>query len=132
MSVQGLPGGASDPTVAPSWADPADVTVAALAVLRIDQDDPDADRVATAAVSAIALVDNYLDRADDPLIAPTPQPVLDAAVQVTVELYRRKDAPFGVLNSWSENDVGPVRIGTDPIKGVELLLLPYAHRYGVW
>jgi hypothetical protein len=52
-------------------------------------------------------------------------------VQVTVELYRRKDAPFGVLNSWSENDVGPVRIGTDPLKGVEHLLAPYAHRYGV-
>ena len=102
-----------------------------MAVLRMDPADPDAPRVLEAATSAIRLVDEYLDRADDPIVPPTPQPVLDAAVQVTVEAYRRKDAPFGVLNSWSENDLGPVRIGTDALKGVEPQLDPFAHRYGV-
>lgn len=126
-----LPGGAGTPVGVPAWADVLDIAAQALAVLRMDPTDQDAPRVEGAALSAVQLVDTYLDRADDPLVAPPPQPVNDAAVQVTVELYRRKDAPFGVLNSWSENDVGPVRIGTDPIKGVEQMLSPYAHRYGV-
>jgi hypothetical protein len=129
--MTGLPGGASNPATLPGWSDPATITAAALAVLRLDPTDADAVRVESAARSALFLVDDYLDRADDPLVSPAPQPVTDATVQVTCELYRRKDAPFGVLNSWSESDIGPVRIGTDPIKGVELLLAPYAHRYGV-
>lgn len=128
----GLPGGASDPSTVPAWADVDDIATAARAVLRMDAADQDADRVLEAAASAVALVDNYLDRAEDPIVPPAPQPVTDAAVQVTVELYRRKDAPFGVLNSWSDSDIGPVRIGTDVLKGVESLLSPYAHRYGVW
>jgi hypothetical protein len=127
----GLPGGAGNPAGVPSWADPADIAAKALAVMRLDPADVDAARVESAAVSAMQLVDDYMDRADDPLVLPTPQPVEDATVQVTIELFRRKDAPFGVLNTWSESDVGPVRIGTDPMKGVEMLLAPYAHRYGV-
>jgi hypothetical protein len=100
-------------------------------VLRMDPTDDDSDRVFQAAESAVLLVNDYLDRDDDPIVAPPPQPVTDACVQVTVEAYRRKDAPFGVLNSWSESDIGPVRIGTDPLKGVEQILAPFAHRYGV-
>jgi hypothetical protein len=131
VTIIGLPGGATSPTTLPSWADVDAIVAAALAVLRLDPTDEDADRVESTATSAVLLVDTYLDRADDPLVAPAPQPVTDAAVQVTVELYRRKDAPFGVLNSWGESDVGPVRIGTDPLKGVEQMLAPYAHQYGI-
>ena len=131
MSVIGLPGGATTPSVVPPWADVPSIAQGALDVMRLDATDVDADRIESIATSAVLLVDTYLDRADDPLIAPAPGPVNDACVQVTIELYRRKDAPFGVLNTWSESDVGPVRIGTDPLKGVEGLLAPYAHRYGI-
>jgi len=132
VTTTGLPGGAGNPIVAPSWADEADILAAALDILRLDPSDDDAARVEAVVPSAVQLVDDYLDRADDPLVGAVPQPVVDATVQVTVELYRRKDAPFGVLNTWSESDIGPVRIGTDPLKGVEQMLAPYAHRYGVW
>lgn len=129
--VTGLPGGAGDPTTTPSWGDPDLIAQMALKVLRMDQNHEDVPRVERAAVAAMELVDRYMDRADDPLVTPTPQPVTDAAVQVTVEVYRRKDAPFGVLQGFSDTDVGPVRIGSDALKGVESLLMPYSHRYGV-
>jgi hypothetical protein len=131
VTIVGLPGGATNPVTMPPWADVAAIAQAALEVMRLDAADADVSRVEDVAGSAVLLVDAYLDRADDPLISPAPSPVVDACVQVTIELYRRKDAPFGVLNTWSESDVGPVRIGTDPIKGVEQMLAPYAHRYGV-
>lgn len=127
----GLPGGASDPDTAPTWADPYTIALAAAGVLRINPNHEDFDRLQASAESAIREVDRYLDRADDPIVSPTPRPIIDASVQVTIEMYRRKDAPFGVLNSWSDTDMGPVRIGTDPMKGVEQMLMPYAHRYGV-
>jgi hypothetical protein len=131
VTVTGLPGGATNPSVVPSWADVPGIAQAALDVMRLDVTDIDADRIEAIATSAVLLVETYLDRTDDPLVAPAPGPVTDACVQVTIELYRRKDAPFGVLNTWSESDVGPVRIGTDPLKGVEQMLAPYAHQYGI-
>lgn len=126
-----LTGGAADPYQPPAWADANTVAQMAMKVLRMEDTHTDMVRVERAAASAIELVDLYLDRADDPLVQPTPPPILDAAVQVTVEVYRRKDAPFGVLQGFSDTDVGPVRIGSDALKGVESLLMPYAHRYGV-
>ena len=51
---------------------------------------------------------------------------------VTVEVFRRKDTTFGVLNTWSSADFGPVRVSTDWLKGVESLLHPYMRdSYGV-
>jgi hypothetical protein len=131
MPTIGLPGGAADPTGPLQTAVLTAVADGAREVLRIASGDPDAPRVDDAADSAIRLVEQYLDRADDPFVGAMPDPVLRACVIVTIELFRRKDAPFGVLNSWSDSDVGPVRIGTDPLKGVEQLLMPYSHRYGV-
>ena len=58
--------------------------------------------------------------------------MIDATVLVTVEVYRRKDATFGVLNTWTGSDFGPVRISTDWLKGVESMLHPYMRdHYGV-
>lgn len=128
--MMGLPGG-SDYTP-PVWTTPETVSNLAMGVMRLDASHPDASRVLSAATTAISLVDDYLDRADDPLHVPPPEPVMDATVKVCVEVYKRKDAPFGVLNSWSDSDIGPVRIGTDALKGVESQLFPFAHRGGAW
>lgn len=114
----------------PSWANVAAIADAALAVLRRDASDPDAGAIQAYARAAAYLVDDYLDRADAPFTT-APDPVFSATVQVTIELYRRKDAPFGVLNNWSDSDIGPVRVPVDWSKGVEYLLDPYAHRFGV-
>lgn len=111
--------------VLPSWTTPEAIATAAMAQLGLAASDPDADRVLTAATSAILLVDNYLGTPDEPLPAITPQPIIDATVLVTVESYRRKDAAFGVLNTWASGDFGPVRISTDWLKGVESMLHPY-------
>lgn len=124
-----LPGGAG--WTEPTWSTPEDIRDRALAILRLPSTHPDAERILSSARTAIDLVDDYLDRADDPLRVPPPDPVLDSTVIVCIEAYRRKDAPFGVLNSWSDSDIGPLRIGTDPLKGVEQMLMPYSHRYGV-
>ena len=116
----------------PTWATPDAIKDAALRELDMDPGDPDADRVLTAATSALLLVDGYLGTPEEPWPATTPQPVFDATVLVTVEVYRRKDAAFGVLNTWSTADFGPVRISTDWLKGVESMLHPYMRQsYGV-
>ena len=120
MSAEAWPG-----YVLPTWTTPEAIAAAAMVELGLAPTDPDAARVTTAATTAILSVDNYLGVPDNPLPTPTPQPIIDATVIVTVEQYRRKDAAFGVLNTWSSADFGPVRISVDWLKGVESLLHPY-------
>jgi hypothetical protein len=118
--------------VLPSWTTPAAIAEAARRELDMSATDPDVDRVLVAATSAILLVDEYLGTPEEPWPTTTPQPVIDATVLVTVETYRRKDATFGVLNTWTAADFGPVRISTDWLKGVESMLHPYMRdHYGV-
>ena len=109
------------------WDVPAIVT-AALDVLRLDPTDDDAGRIADAAQSATELLDSALDYA----VAPTtiPGPVITAAVNLTVELYRRKDAPFGVTDAWSV-DGTMVRLSSDVLRGVSGLIRPYRSRRGL-
>lgn len=118
----------------PVWGDPVVIAAAAMAVLDLKPGDVAEPQVEAAATSALYLVDEYLGEPEpawpDPTVAPPP--VLDATILVTVELYRRKDATFGVLNTWSTADFGPVRVSTDWLKGVESLLAPYMRdHYGV-
>lgn len=109
---------------APLWADPAAIADAAMASMGMDSaTDPDAPAVLAAAETACELLDAYMGNPD--LTAPAPAPVTDAAVLVTVETYRRKDATFGVLNNWTTADFGPVRISTDWLKAVESMVHPY-------
>lgn len=119
-----------DPPTPPEWWDIPATTAAALEILRLDTDDEDAGRVETCATVACTAIDHYLDRCD-PLPSPGPPDVMQAAAMTTVEIYRRKDAPFGVLNSWSPDDYGPVRIGVDWLNGVRFLLLPYKCAWGI-
>lgn len=109
--------------MAATWADPAAIAAAALVMMGMAPDDPDAPAVTTAADAAIELVDDYLGNTDLPTPAPTA--VIEATTIVTVEVYRRKDAIFGVLNGWSSADFGPVRVSTDWLKGVEAMLHPF-------
>lgn len=120
MTAEAWPG-----FVLPAWTTPEAIAEAAMAELGLASTDPDADRVTAAATTAILLVDGYMGTPDQSLPTPTPQPIIDATVLVTVEQYRRKDAAFGVLNGWGGADFGPVRISTDWLKGVESLLHPY-------
>ena len=107
------------------------VTDRALAVLRLDPDDADAGRVLDAAAEAVVLVDAELDL---PVAYSTssaiPMPVVSAAVNLTVEGYRRKDAPFGVTDSWSA-DGAFLRLSADVMKGVKSQLRPFKARRGV-
>jgi hypothetical protein len=101
----------------------------AQAILRMEWDDPDAIILASYVPSATALVDAELD-ATEVISDPPPQPVNHAAVFLTVELYRRKDAPFGVLNAWSVDDV-MIRVGPDVMRSVRSMILPFKQRFGV-
>jgi hypothetical protein len=111
--------------VLPTWTTPDAIATAARRALDMADDDVDAPVVLSAATSAILLVDGYVGTPGEPWPAVAPQPVIDATVIVTVELYRRKDATFGVLNSWTGSDFGPVRVSTDWLKGVESIVHPY-------
>jgi hypothetical protein len=100
----------------------------ALAVLRLMGDDVDAVRIETAEKMATDLLDAELDAVEP--MAVLPDALSGAAVNLTLELYRRKDAPFGVLNAWSVDEIA-VRISNDMLRGVRGLVRPYKTRWGV-
>jgi hypothetical protein len=116
----------------PAWVDADQVLADVLAQLRKQPGDVDADRIEATIPAAADLVRDYLDRDADPLPdAPPMHPLVRTAMtQVTVELYRRKDAPFGVLDAWSPDDV-PVRVSSDPMRGVVAILLPLKRKFGI-
>lgn len=126
-----LPG----PSVAtPSWLSD-EVAGQAMAAMHLKTDDPDASAVTASVQVAAQLVDTYVgvgsmptmptDPDDPDAQALAPAPVQTAVLIVGIEMYRRRDAAFGVLNAWSQSDFGPVRISTDWLKGVESILRPY-------
>jgi hypothetical protein len=114
--------------------------------LRLDDADPDRALLDTLAERACRMIDQRLELR--PVlgrygyqVAPqfyvvtygtgeAPPDVVEAAVQLTMELYRRKDAPFGVLNAWSPSGE-PLRIGRDVLAGVESLLGPHIEGWGL-
>jgi len=104
------------------------VAEAALDILRLDPTDEDAARILGAATSATELVDVYLDNEVAPDLIPNP--VFDSAVNLTVELYRKKDAPFGVSDAWGL-DGASIRLSSDVMKGQASTLDPYKTRWGI-
>lgn len=119
------------PTVAPPASLPFDVaaiTEAALDVLRLDATDEDADRIAAAADVACRAVSLLQDYA----VAPAAVDPLEesAAVTLTVEGYRRKDAPFGVTDAWSV-DGASIRLSSDPYRSVRAELARVRSRWAV-
>lgn len=115
------------PPVAQPW-DTAAIADQALAILRLEPTDADAQRVVDAAVVACALLDQLID--GDPAFTEIPEPVNYGAVLCTIELYKRKDAPFGVLDAWSVDAV-PIRLSSDTLRQVRRIVFPYKQRFGV-
>jgi hypothetical protein len=104
------------------------VAGAALDVLRLDPTDDDAERVQTEAERACRLVELELDYAVAPA---TVDPLaVGAAVMLTVELYRRKDAPFGVTDAWSV-DGASIRVSADVMRTVRAELSKIRQRRAV-
>jgi hypothetical protein len=112
-----------------TWVDMAATYEAVLLALRVTTNDPDADAILFAIQAAASLIDQYLDRTD-PLPVPPPAPVQTALEQLSVELYRRKDAPFNLLNATVPEDI-PVDItGVGAIQSVAPLIQPWRQRWG--
>lgn len=110
--------------------DTADIAARAMAVLRLDQSDQDAGRIREHAATACDKIDGYLDLTEPYPADAIPGAVQETAVSVTVELYRRKDAPFGILDSWSADGVF-ARVPSDPLRMHEAVLSRYKARQGV-
>jgi hypothetical protein len=122
------------PTVASPAVNPWDVAAIAaraLDVLRLEEADDDAGRINLAVAEAVGLLDAELDLEVAYVdTASIPAPVNGAAVTLTVELYRRKDAPFGVTDSWSP-DGAVLRLSSDVLRGVRSALAPFVGRRGI-
>lgn len=102
----------------------------ALDVLRLDPADRDASRIADCATTAGQLIDGELDRVTPYPAGAIPSAVVGAAVNLTVTLYRLKDAAFGILDTWSADGV-VARIPADVLKGVHSMLADYRERRGI-
>lgn len=101
-------------------------------VMRLnDPTDPDLARVERAAFRAGMEIDNRLDRGNCPIDpVSTPTPLLGAAVEVTINLYRRDAAPFGQVSGFSDG-ASPATIYSDPLEGVYPSIAPYRRLWGV-
>ncbi len=110
--------------------DTSDIAARAMEVLRLDPADRDAARILDHAATAADRIDGYLDLLDPFPADSIPGAVQEVAVSVTVELYRRKDAPFGILDSWSADGVF-ARVPSDPLRMHEAVLSRYKRRQGV-
>lgn len=107
--------------------DLGEVVDRALTVLRLEPADADAARIADAAEVAARRVDTLVDRAEPGPVSVT---MLAAAVQGTIEEYKRSGASFGLLDSWS-TDGFALRISPDPMRGIEAMVTPDKERWGV-
>ena len=135
----------SEPVLTGTWHDQApEIAELARGLMRLNAADPDVDRLPLNAQAACSIVDHRLNlkaHPDRPLLTvggetwstyavdDAPPDVVTAAVQLAGELFRRKDAPFGVLNAASANAV-PMYITPDVLRGVDSLLAPYVEGWG--
>jgi hypothetical protein len=122
---------ASAPLIGDWWQICHDEIVArAMSAMRMDHaSDPDRQWLSECAIAIGHRIDAYLDRCT-PLPVYTPAPILYAAVEGTVVLYRRKDTPFGTTGGWADNAVS-TPIYSDPLEGLYPMLAPYKERLGV-
>jgi hypothetical protein len=135
----------ADPATVGTWHDQAPaVAAAAGTLLGLAASDSRRDRLEPLARSAMAQIDQRLQllvgdgrvpyvRAgvvvQTYLDGEQPPDVTNAAVDLTVELFRRKDAPFGVMGASSPTGE-PVRVSSDHLRGVESRLQPYVEGFG--
>jgi hypothetical protein len=135
----------SEPVETGTWHDQApEIAEAARAMLRLNASDPDRPRLDGCARSACTMIDHRLgllehtDRLQLTVggitwwtyaVDDAPADVVAAAVQLSGELFRRKDAPFGILNATSANAV-PMYVSRDQLAGVDSLLAPHVESWG--
>ena len=106
----------------------------AAVILRLPKAGPEFERLVTMAGAAGEDICQFLDRPSPiPGVEPgkPPDGLRAAQAQVTVELYRRKDAPFGIVGGWNADDGGATHISPDPLAGVKPLITPYRARWGL-
>ena len=128
-----------------TWYDLAlDIAESARTLMRLNTADPDVGRLTGNALAACSVIDhrlNLLAHIDRPVVTvgghtwntyavdDVPPDVMTAAQQLASELFRRKDAPFGILNAASANAV-PMYVSRDVLVGVDTLLAPYVEGWG--
>lgn len=111
------------------WNGPA-IAAAVMDVLRLDTGDVDEARVAELVIVGGQRINDYLDRPDtDPVVTPAPLVLDEALIQVTLELYRAKDAPPSSVDGLLAASWRPPSI--DPLTGVRNMLRPYKRRFGI-
>ncbi len=102
----------------------------ALYLLKLTGDSPDASRVTDLAEMCLELIHDRIGATVYYDETTVPTPVVEAAAVATSEMYRRKDAPFGITGAWSQEGEN-LRISRDPLAGVEHLLAPYKAGWGI-
>lgn len=115
-----------------TWRDDDQAAADACTVLRLATTGVDYDAMLVQAHAAGDRICLHLDRLDPiPGVEPgvPPASLRVAHANVTVELWRRKDAPSGVANSWAPDLVG-TGYGADPLAGSYHLIDPYKGRWG--
>lgn len=132
------------PATAGTWHDQAPaVAAAARESMRVAENDPDAPRLPRHAAAACSAIDQRLqllpvagrmtyDLAGVPVVTypagEAPPDVLEAAVQLTMGLFHRKDAPLGVL---TQGMAGLSYVSRDQLAQVQSLLDPYVEGWGL-
>jgi hypothetical protein len=87
-----------------------------------------ADRLQRCCDAAAGLVDATLERDPlDPLPTPPPAPVVQAALELAVDLFRSPGAPFGYYST----DLAVASIGADRGRRAVGLLAPYKRGVGI-
>jgi len=135
----------SEPLPTGTWHDQApDIAAAARAMLRLNVADPDVPRLDGCARAACSAIDHWTNllpcdgRMELTVGGETwvtwadgdaPADAVTAAEQLCGELFRRKDAPFGVLNAASANAV-PMYVSRDQLAGIRSLVAPYREGFG--
>lgn len=99
------------------------------AALRIRVTPTNTDGLQSKLDAAAVVIDQFLDRpTDQPLPVPPPANVVEANVNIAVELAKAADAAFGVVGY---ADVGALRVSTDAVARQAALLIPHKIQFGI-
>lgn len=105
------------PNPAPWNGDPLYVVGLARKLLNMRDTDPDSATLQRQVYAVIAAVRRYLGfNFQDPTEAPIDDVITESCVIALVEVYRRKDANFGIVGTYSEDAIA-TRISADWLAG---------------
>jgi hypothetical protein len=121
------------PAVDISWANIPQAMADAAQILGFTAGGPQEVALEPFAEAALSSIGLYLDRTEPingSVPGVPPPPLRTAHATVTVNLWRAKDAPHGVRNAWSDDQVAETIPG-DPLVGVYASINPYKGRWGL-